>query len=72
MEVRVAEVTFSVAEPVTVPVVAVIVVVPALMAVIRPLVEEMKFATPPFRDDHVTRLVTSLVLPSTNVPIAAS
>lgn len=77
IEVSVAPLTLKLVVPVIDPfgtwTVAVIVVVPTAVQVIRLFTtNESKLATPVFDDDHVTRLVTSRVLPSTKVPIAAN
>jgi hypothetical protein len=60
----VAAVTFSTVDPCTVPAVAISVVDPAPEAIACPLGEKENFATLEFNAAQVTRLVTSLVLPS--------
>jgi hypothetical protein len=63
-------VTVSVADPLTVPDTAVIVVVPAPTPVASP--PALIVPTLVAEDDHVEELVMSFVLPSLNVPLAAN
>lgn len=70
IEANTAEVTVRVVVPLTAPAAAVIVAVPVLREVTKPL--ELTLAIEAFEDDQVTLPVTSWVVPSLNDPVAVS
>ena len=70
IELSVAAVTVSVVEPVTLPLVALIVEVPAFNALARP--EALIVAVVVLEDAHVTLLVRFCVVPSLYVPVAVN
>jgi len=70
MEERVPEATVRAVFPETVPEVAVMVVVPTVTAVAKPLA--LTVATDVFDEVQVTDVVISWVVPSENVPVAVN
>jgi hypothetical protein len=68
IDTRVAAVTVSVVDPLTVPDVAVMVAEPCIFDVASP--DPLIVATPAVADDQVTELVRSLLLPSEYPPVA--
>lgn len=70
METKVAGPTVSVVEPVVVPELAVIVVLPLTRALARPVA--LTVAAPTFDELQLTALLRSLVLPSVKLPVAVN